>query len=1844
MLKAILKIKQMLAVLLCTAMLAASSLTAPANVSYADSESNELPENIRIDKADFDTIPDIADYYKQIYSDNAVSYFNSINGESRIQRINFIQYPTGEYLKVNGEVTIDIPARDARAWRLFSDVRFEGSVAQTMELYVIDPKGVETHWTMFKNGGWNDRITGLYTNYTKMDFQESNPAEGITHPWLIKETNGNIIYEGYKMRIVGNGDLRSVYHWEEEGVPLNFDTSAWTVLGGDKDIMNVSVNVDALTNLSLDGVNKLPEEIFKRYHVNSGPVGLEQAGGEITLLDEAYHKTTNDYGFIPGRGAFHYPLLTNWAGLKEDTQHPGYADFTTTKEVYTKSLPAIEKFKSLYPSIGKDYMLTLDGWPKWMWENPFSGQSENFGTPSYANFNAAADASAKLIKSIDTRFDGLGPKYVEVKNESTIPQEWWFFQSEPQQAWSYLSEFHNKVAEAVKLENPDVLVGGPSSAFMYLENNDFEEARAQLKFMDETKDSMDFYSHHFYENSNLFIHDRENNPDGFLSGRMEAVLDLINAHMVNTDNVKPIYITEEGTYNTAGSEADYFQKLVAFNGYMLRFMNYSDTIGMLVPYLYPIINWRPNSNDTFYKYNEAQNGLLEEMTPMEAYLDMWKDYRGAFLPSHADHERVYTNAVRYNEKIYVAVHNLNSQRVNLDLNVLMGDANIADVKRKHFFLEKGNLTYEEENVTDLNNVYMRVQEMSVFEITLDSNPAFTKTWEREFAYAPEELVATSINAPAVFTIDSPALSLAKATLRIGFGKMDSGFAADMDVVVNPGDPTKLQIFSKDLNYTNKPGNLLTFAEFELDASKLLTKNTIEISIPEIGGYVTSVQIIQYDEQAAPTGVSTSALTVPIEDAKSKLASTVISSTGNEVEPGKKWVKKYIRDTLNIEVTKAEVVARDTLATDAEMDKAVQQLSKAMGIFDQYTKIKSSPTGKRGAKFSFEDEESAAYIHNVDTVTTTTGSQGTTDGSKALQVEFTSFTSYAWDTTGTYSGNLDFAAPEDGWSLNGVPFTFDVTNLKNYATQLRVEITDTSGVKGTYYYTLEANASRRISIADFGVAGGTWLADGSFPRNAVIDTDNVKSIRFFVFSPTATPVENAALALDNVVIGSVTDPGTELGNPNGVYLSFEDQEEVVYAHNEQGITASRKEQGATDGRKALNAEFTSFTSYSGDTSGTYSSSIDFTAPEEGWNLGNKPLQMDVTNLLNTGTQLRVEVTDADNHSGIYYFAVGPEQLRTLTISEFDISEASWLTDGYLARATAIDTNRLKTIRLYIYEPKDASTGYAAMAFDRMIIGKIPPIEPSENQLVADAVNALSAASLTFVEGDTAQAVTNHISLPSVGLHGASITWATSHPATVTNDGKVSRPQHGTGNQVVTLTATVTLGAAKATKDIAVTVIQQAATIPAEPEGNSNLIIPAPSTPPSVNIDILVDGKKQNKIARSITTTEGGLMITTITIDREIMDNISDNSIITIPVASNSDVVHGKFNGQMVKDLEQKNAAIELRTSTFSYKLPVQQININELVKPLGSDVKLAEISIDIRISPADADSKKALESTAQKSGFTVVAAPMDFHITYTYKDKTLEINSFNMFVERSIVIPEGVDLTQITTGVVVGSDGSVRQIPTRFVRQDGGYYAVMNSLTNSTYAVIWNPVAFQDVSGHWAESAVNDLGSRLIIYGFEGNLFNPDRYITRAEFTAIMVRALGLRTETGHSAYRDVAHGSWYEAYLNTATTYGLINGYANGQIEPNEFITREQVFHMLERAMKITGLEVAVNMNEVEELLTRFNDASEAATYAKNGIVATIKAGLVKGRNGDLLAPKAAITRAEVAEVVRRLLERSNLI
>ena len=106
----------------------------------------------------------------------------------------------------------------------------------------------------------------------------------------------------------------------------------------------------------------------------------------------------------------------------------------------------------------------------------------------------------------------------------------------------------------------------------------------------------------------------------------------------------------------------------------------------------------------------------------------------------------------------------------------------------------------------------------------------------------------------------------------------------------------------------------------------------------------------------------------------------------------------------------------------------------------------------------------------------------------------------------------------------------------------------------------------------------------------------------------------------------------------------------------------------------------------------------------------------------------------------------------------------------------------------------------------------------------------------------------------------------------------------------------------------------------------------------------------------------------------------------------------------------------------------------------------------------------------------------------------------------------------------------------------------------------------------------------------------------------------------------------------------MISGYGDSNFGPNDKITREQAMTMISRAMKITGLKVEINSDETEKLLAGFGDSLQMSAWAKEGMVSCVKTGIVSGKNGNMLAPKDNITRAEVAVIVRRLLQKSKLI
>jgi len=418
-------------------------------------------------------------------------------------------------------------------------------------------------------------------------------------------------------------------------------------------------------------------------------------------------------------------------------------------------------------------------------------------------------------------------------------------------------------------------------------------------------------------------------------------------------------------------------------------------------------------------------------------------------------------------------------------------------------------------------------------------------------------------------------------------------------------------------------------------------------------------------------------------------------------------------------------------------------------------------------------------------------------------------------------------------------------------------------------------------------------------------------------------------------------------------------------------------------------------------------------------------------------------------------------------------------------------------------------------------------------------------------------------------------------------------------------------------------------------------------PSSASEIRINGKTENA-GTVTTTTRNDQKVATITLDeKKLADRIAAegaNALISIPAKQQTDVVIGELTGQMVKDLASKEARLEIITDRASYTLPAMEINMDAVSAQFGSSVALKDIKVQIEIAEASTDTVKFVQNAANNKALTLVVPPLNFKITATFGEKTINIAQFNAYVERTIALPEGIDASKITTGVIVDPDGTIRHVPTKVVLIDGKYYATINSLTNSTYTVVWNPVAFSDMVSHWAQSAVNDMGSRLIVEGDGKGNFQPDREVTRAEFTAIIVRALGLKLEDGITPFSDVRQQDWYSDAVHAAYSYQLISGYNDGTFRPNEHITREQAMAIISRAMQLTGLREKLPQQPVELTLGNYTDMTQASAWSREAIAHNVLAGIVTGRNAKQIAPQANITRAEVAEIVRRLLSKSDLI
>jgi hypothetical protein len=447
-----------------------------------------------------------------------------------------------------------------------------------------------------------------------------------------------------------------------------------------------------------------------------------------------------------------------------------------------------------------------------------------------------------------------------------------------------------------------------------------------------------------------------------------------------------------------------------------------------------------------------------------------------------------------------------------------------------------------------------------------------------------------------------------------------------------------------------------------------------------------------------------------------------------------------------------------------------------------------------------------------------------------------------------------------------------------------------------------------------------------------------------------------------------------------------------------------------------------------------------------------------------------------------------------------------------------------------------------------------------------------------------------------------------------------------------------GPASLASNTVVPVAPAAPEIDSPPTGGGSPILPTPK--PDVT-------PTETKLIKEVLGEVNGQSVATVSIDAqklsEVLAAAGENPVIAVrsdEQAAAAAVI--LLNGQMIKDMQQKGATLEVTTSLGSYTLPTNQVNLDAIVQQLGQPLSLTDIVFRIEIGKLTVDELKAVQSAAAAGGFTLASQPLDFSIQGVYGDKTVEISKFNTYVKRTIPL-EG-QATGIVTAVVVEPDGTFRPVPTKTVTKDGHSVAEISSLTNSIYALVTQTTAFKDTADHWSSEAVNDMSARMIVSGVGSGLFLPEQEVTRAEFAAMLVRGLGLKLENSSSTYTDVKTGDWYSPSVQTASAYSLISGFTDGTFRPADRITREQAMVMMAKAMEISGLKTQMNDGKVKALQGAFTDAAEVSVWAQASVTDCVQSGIFTGRNGTQLAPKANITRGEAAAVMQRLLLTSGLI
>lgn len=554
-----------------------------------------------------------------------------------------------------------------------------------------------------------------------------------------------------------------------------------------------------------------------------------------------------------GRDNGNMPEKATW--VAQDPSRPGYADPKSIEDLgrvareqtYGKQLAKYHRYDDR-----SDVM--VGGQLHQFWLGKHTGKDGW----TFKNTDAVGEFMGRFLNEF-YRNDGEAPtkghkrpKYLEILNEPLYDLVD-VHGGKPIDTFIY----HNEVAESIRKHNDNVMIGGYTTAFPWFDDKNFNRWEERMKlFIDTSGEHMDFFSIHLYDFGYL---SRDRGEVNFRGGRIEATMDMMEQYQYLTlGEVKPFLISEYGgrdhkTERKVWSSLNDWQTMKSFSPMMIQLMAKPDQILKAIPFSLVKAEWHGEKGRNYpwrlMRHNDEKKGEQGDhyiFTDIIKFYELWSDVNGTRVDTKSIDKDVLVDSYVNGNKVYVAMSNLLNKPADVNVNLLNSNTSkFESVKIKHLHFANGEPTLTQtSHLSPPESVFIDSASTVVLEYEF-KNPINIKesSIERKY-YASNYLQPIKKNQAISFDIDKVATNeFGEAVLRLSFGR-EHKKSQKPEVTFNGKTLNLPENFSGDeQKYRPQFFNML---EIDVPNNLLQQDNTVTITFPDDGGYVTTTTLQTFE--------------------------------------------------------------------------------------------------------------------------------------------------------------------------------------------------------------------------------------------------------------------------------------------------------------------------------------------------------------------------------------------------------------------------------------------------------------------------------------------------------------------------------------------------------------------------------------------------------------------------------------------------------------------------------------------------------------------------------------------------------------------------------------------------------------------------------------------------------------------------------------------------------------------------------------------------------------------------------------------------------------------------------------